>query len=40
MAKTPGEMLFIFWQCGPQIPTRPLTLNKDTIWNSLDGSTL
>jgi hypothetical protein len=25
----------VFWQCRPEKPTRPLTLNKDTVWYGL-----
>jgi hypothetical protein len=27
--------LFVFLQCRPEKPTRPLTLNKDTVWYGL-----
>jgi hypothetical protein len=35
LAKTSGKMLFVFWQCRAEKPTRPLTLNKDTVWCGL-----
>jgi hypothetical protein len=35
VAKTSGKILFVFWQCRPEKPTRPLTLNKDKLWCGL-----
>jgi hypothetical protein len=35
LAKKSGKVLFVFWQCRPEKPTRLLTLNKDTVWCSL-----
>jgi hypothetical protein len=29
------KVLFVFWQCRLEKPTRPLTLNKDTVWYGL-----
>jgi hypothetical protein len=30
--KSPGSAVCFFWQGRPEKPTRPLTLNKDTVW--------
>jgi hypothetical protein len=30
-----SEVPFVFWQCRPEKPTRPLTLNKERIWCGL-----
>jgi hypothetical protein len=29
-------MILVYWQCRPEKPTRPLMLNKDTIWYGLN----
>jgi hypothetical protein len=31
LAKKSWKVLFVSWQCRPEKPTRPLTLNKDTV---------
>jgi hypothetical protein len=36
LPKYPEKYCLFFWQCRPEKPTRPLTLNKDKLWCGLN----